>query len=539
MVVSGKDPFLSSVLKAKYFPNSTFWKCSKHGSKSVFWSFIQNVRQFLFQNSIFQIHQGNINIWTEPWCQGWDSIHSHIQLPVSVNPIPNQVKDLWYPSTRDWNIPLVQELFDLNFQEFIFQTPIVHLHETDKLIWKPARIGICSSKEAYNFISRLNNHQLPDQGSRSISAPALDLINRIWKNKKVQPKLKAFMWRLIRNAVATAERASRYSTNINNLCNYCGQKENDMHLFFHCSLPRAVWFSANPSLRADLLPNIEHGLQDILPYIFPPHTDDSHLISVITTLWYIWRARNDNRFNNRTWTVQQVHFNIQAEISVITNSLSEKSSMNDDHNHLSNQDDTGEGSPQGEQQDTTTPSNTNNISCYVDAAIPPEHLIVGTTPAGIGIYITGDDQATRLNIKIQAQIMDGVNPLMAEGLAMELATKITTIMGLQSYSIFTDSQILVEALKPGSGKAKPPPWRLKPTLSTIQNQVQGHQVSFSKIKRTLNVEAHKLARKARQSFQQQVFTRCSNCFHNSPCELLHLLCTQSWGNFRLLYVSCE
>ena len=128
---------------------------------------------------------------------------------------------------------------------------------------------------------------------------------------------------------------------------------------------------------------------------------------------------------------------------------------------------------------------------------------------------------------------------MAEGLAMELATKITTIMGLQSYSIFTDSQILVEALNPGSGKAKPPPLRLKPTLSTIQNQVQGHQVSFSKIKRTLNVEAHKLARKARQSFQQQVFTRCSNCFHNSPCELLHLLCTQSWRNFRLLYVSCE
>ena len=73
-----------------------------------------------------------------------------------------------------------------------------------------------------------------------------------------------------------------------------------MHLFFHCSLPRAVWFSANPSLRADFLPNIEHGLHDILPYIFPPHTDDSHLISVITTFWYIWRARNDNRFNNRT-----------------------------------------------------------------------------------------------------------------------------------------------------------------------------------------------------------------------------------------------
>jgi hypothetical protein len=43
MVVTQKDPFLAAVLKAKYFPHSSFWKTNFVGPKSVLWSSILQV----------------------------------------------------------------------------------------------------------------------------------------------------------------------------------------------------------------------------------------------------------------------------------------------------------------------------------------------------------------------------------------------------------------------------------------------------------------------------------------------------------------
>jgi hypothetical protein len=38
---------------------------------------------------------------------------------------------------------------------------------------------------------------------------------RAWRSKSIPPLIKTFTWRLIRRALATAERASRYSSHIN------------------------------------------------------------------------------------------------------------------------------------------------------------------------------------------------------------------------------------------------------------------------------------------------------------------------------------
>lgn len=42
----------------------------------------------------------------------------------------------------------------------------------------------------------------------------------------------------------------------------------------------------------------------------------------ITTLWYIWKARNDFCFNNKKkWTVWQIHNSVAAEINISSSSL--------------------------------------------------------------------------------------------------------------------------------------------------------------------------------------------------------------------------
>lgn len=101
---------------------------------------------------------------------------------------------------------------------------------------------------------------IPSKNGRSILPLANQILQRVWKMKTLPPIIKTFTWRMIRRALATTERASRYSTHIDPYCATYGQIEDDAHLFFHCQLPRAVWFSFTPPLRTDLLPQDNDGV---------------------------------------------------------------------------------------------------------------------------------------------------------------------------------------------------------------------------------------------------------------------------------------
>lgn len=68
-IATDKNPFLSSILKAKYYPRSSFWTVSKQNStKSVFWSSVLQVKHWLHKYCILQVHNGNSSIWSSPWC---------------------------------------------------------------------------------------------------------------------------------------------------------------------------------------------------------------------------------------------------------------------------------------------------------------------------------------------------------------------------------------------------------------------------------------------------------------------------------------
>jgi len=75
--------------------------------------------------------------------------------------------------------------------------------------------------------------------------------------------------------------------------------ENDSHLFFHCTFARAVWFSAKTPLRTSILPLEQDGVQEILSIIIDRNTSDADLWRIMTTLWYIWKARNDVHFQRK------------------------------------------------------------------------------------------------------------------------------------------------------------------------------------------------------------------------------------------------
>jgi hypothetical protein len=52
-------------------------------------------------------------------------------------------------------------------------------------------------------------------------------------------------------------------------------------------------------LRIDSLPSNEDSIQATLVFILSNNISEDLLQEVLTRLWYLWKARNDFRFNNK------------------------------------------------------------------------------------------------------------------------------------------------------------------------------------------------------------------------------------------------
>jgi hypothetical protein len=286
-----------------------------------------------------QIHKGNSSIWNTPWCDIWDTIHSHLNLPITVMPLPLTINQLWNHLSQTWNIDLINQIFSPQAAQTISQTEIIPSTEKDVFVWKPAPNVVCTAKQAFSFLNAESQVQLPGQGPRSVSPQAMQIMQRVWRNKTCSPNLKTFTWRLIRRALATGRRAGAYSSNIYQVCSDCNYLENDAHLFFLCKLPRAVWFTANPSINTTSLPQEDDGVQAILTTIITPHTTDDEMVKILYIIWYIWKAKNDKRFNNKNWTVWQIHHAAKADCQVTRSVLQDgiHSSITEQTSHLTHQ----------------------------------------------------------------------------------------------------------------------------------------------------------------------------------------------------------
>lgn len=136
----------------------------------------------------------------------------------------------------------------------ISHVQVAHTDQEDILYWTSASSGRCTTEEAYKLLAVQCHQLIPTIGSRALPQNVPTLLQVIWKMKTLQPKLKTFAWRLLRQALATGERAGKYSTKIDQNCKLCNIIETDAHLFFECPFVRAVWYVGDSPIRADALP---------------------------------------------------------------------------------------------------------------------------------------------------------------------------------------------------------------------------------------------------------------------------------------------
>ncbi|KAM3331617.1 hypothetical protein ACQJBY_027530 [Aegilops geniculata] len=286
-----KDPssYLYLVLQAKYFPTATIWIANASPPKSAFWASILKLLPKLKSHSFYQITQGNISIWSTPWCNHWNTIYDHLIPQQAGFVFPDLVKDLWLPGQRVWDNNLVYQLFQQPVASIIVHTDIVDNEIPDLLCWDLTPNGICSSKSAYKLCFK-DIHAHPTQAPTAIPADLKNLLSLIWKQELILPRVQTFAWRLLRKALPIGLRAGRFSIHISQNCCRCGLQEDEFHLFFLCHFARTAWFSSPWFVKSDVLIQDHSTMQSVLISLIQMGHPHGSIMNILNFLWCLWKS---------------------------------------------------------------------------------------------------------------------------------------------------------------------------------------------------------------------------------------------------------
>ncbi|XP_024006562.1 uncharacterized protein LOC112083067 [Eutrema salsugineum] len=292
-----------------------FWWDSKHGIKKMCWvtwnqltcskkdgglgfGDIESFNDALLAKISWNLGKaiGNgesTNIWYDSWLSSTE--------PLTPTGPPTEaskdlkVSDLIEEQSKDWNTDKINELFP----DLLSTIKAIKPSKTlvcDSHIWLATKSGNYSTKTGYH-LSVIDKARPTTREPNSTSFCWNSLV---WQGN-FSPKMKTFLWKIIKGALPTGENLSKRGFQAAGPCLRCGEMETAEHLFLHCSYTKKIWdllpFSMNPRIsdRQSFIAGLQAGHRAVcLP---PTGITSGPLFPWVC--WQIWRACNALSFEIR------------------------------------------------------------------------------------------------------------------------------------------------------------------------------------------------------------------------------------------------
>lgn len=103
---------------------------------------------------------------------------------------------------------------------------------------------------------------------------------------------------LLNNAILTKDNMIRRNWSGDPTCYFCSQSENANHLFFQCSIAKAIWAIVAMCLGAD---NIPKSMDQCWSWCekWLPSGKKFHTFGIAAICWAIWKSRNRACFEKK------------------------------------------------------------------------------------------------------------------------------------------------------------------------------------------------------------------------------------------------
>jgi hypothetical protein len=179
--------------------------------------------------------------------------------------------------------------------------------------WNPDAEGSFSVKSTYSLLCKEFFEEVVVNGSLKL------VFEKIWSSP-VPSKIIAFSWQLLHNRIPTRDNLVRCGVirgDNSRECVLCfGSLESLTHLFLHCDFAFSIWVKIFTWLGVIVvMPATLSSLFELLSGLAT--TKKARKVNLLvwhTTIWLIWRARNEVIFNNSVKAVSDC----VEEIKVLT-----------------------------------------------------------------------------------------------------------------------------------------------------------------------------------------------------------------------------
>lgn len=142
-----------------------------------------------------------------------------------------KVKNLLCPLTNKWNIEQIRKYLR-QYEDIILRIKTSSTQAPDTVIWLPEKSGEYSTKTGYGLVMTTSR---PTGELNEL----VNWLRDIW-NVKTSPKIKDYLWRLVKRAIPVSSNLERRGFPRFN-CKKCDAHEDDLHVFLHCLIAQEVW----------------------------------------------------------------------------------------------------------------------------------------------------------------------------------------------------------------------------------------------------------------------------------------------------------
>lgn len=298
-----KDSLLSQIFKSRYFLNSEFLNAPNGTRPSYAWRSILFGRKLLSEGLQRVIGNGkSTSVWIDKWLfDGHRRRPMNSQIMIDIKLKVNQLID---PISQNWNLNMLRDLFPWKDIQIILKLHPL-LDREDSYCWALTSNGLYSVKSGYELISRKVHHSLFCEAETN---PSLNpLFVSVWK-MKTAPKIKVFLWKALRGAIAVEDRLRTRGIQIEDGCLMCQEaNESINHILFQCPLARQVWAlsllqSPGNGFGNSIFTNMDHVIQTM-----QNQERLQHLRNVSPwIMWFIWKNMNKLLFEGNGSLVQNI-----------------------------------------------------------------------------------------------------------------------------------------------------------------------------------------------------------------------------------------
>ncbi|CAL1354696.1 unnamed protein product [Linum trigynum] len=288
-ILTNPDALWVRVLKALYFPRVDFTKAKKWSKASWIWSGIWEARKWMEKGIIKVIGSGrDTRLLHDPWLFVRPS-----PLGQNITTDSSVVADFIDPISREWRFDILEDFLSTAEIQDVAGSPIGPCSMKDYWAWRYTGQGNFIVKSAFHHF----HHQVRRDRGEELTIP--DSNKDRWKwlwGLSLPLKLKFFVWRASRGALATRHNLHARRCSPTSVCPVCDVlTENIHHCLFLCPHAANGWNLLYPELATP--PPLTNVMEWLFSLSSTLSTDLIH--NFIYLLWQTWKTRNENVFRDK------------------------------------------------------------------------------------------------------------------------------------------------------------------------------------------------------------------------------------------------